>query len=316
MCICNFFHFNAKIKSILFCLTLILSTGSVIYGSTAAAETFPIPPDNDDLIGSIYKVKVKAGDSITTIRQRHEVSIDELTEANPGVNFNKLIIGQYIIIPGQHILPSVRTGIVINTAELRLYFFTPDGRYVKTFPVGLGRMNWRTPTTVTKVISKEFEPTWIPPKSIKAYMYARHGIVLPDVVPPGPDNPLGEYALFLAKTGYLIHGTNQEESVGTFASSGCMRINAGNIKTLYEEVSVGTPVTIIHHPVKAGWRKNVLYLESHVPVRGYEKKTELNSEDAATAIGRETLNKPANFDWQSVEEVIHQHTGLPTPIGG
>jgi L,D-transpeptidase ErfK/SrfK len=289
---------------------------ALVCSASAQAAMYPMPEPGNDIVGNVTTVKVTPGDSITSLRQKHEVSYHELLEANPEVDFNHLQTGQTIIIPSQYILPQEREGIVINTPELRLYYFTPDKKYVYTYPVGLGRLNWRTHVTKTKVVRKQYKPTWHTPKSIQKYMREKHGKILPDVILPGPENPMGDYALYLPdKTLEYIHGTNDPGSVGTFLSSGCMRLMPDAIKTLFENAPVGTPVYVVHQPVKAGWYHRALYIEAHIPVRGYEKKNDLSSEESVAAIKRVTNNHPANFDWQLVEETTQGHTGIPTPIG-
>lgn len=282
---------------------------------SVSAAIYPMPSDGSDIVGKIFTVKVQPYDSSTTIRQRYEVSYNELISANPHLNFNQLHIGDTVVIPAQHILPKYREGIVVNATELRIYYFSEDGRFIYTFPIGLGRADWRTPITVTAVTRKQARPTWYVPDSIRDYMYERHGKILPDAVPPGPNNPLGGYALYLAKRGYLIHGTDIPDSVGTFASSGCMRLSANAIETLYQQIPIGTPVHIIHHEAKAGWLKNVLYLEVHPPIAGYNSNSDLTHEDAEEAINNAIISRPAYINWGAVEEVKNGHLGIPAPIG-
>lgn len=290
---------------------------TLIYCFTAVADaaTYHMPRSEDDLIGQAYTTYIESGDTSTSIRLRYETSYHELLEANQNVNFNKLTVGQKITIPAIYILPLYHDGIVINTAELRLYYFTPDGRYVFTYPVGLGKQNWRTPTTITKVINKVAGPTWYVPNSIRNYMFEKTGKLLPDFIPPGPNNPLGKYALYLTKRGYLIHGTTQPESVGTYASSGCMRMSADAIETLYNYVPIGTPVYIIHHANKAGWQGNTLYLEAHSPVSTNERKTELNYITPENAIKNATARYVATIDWNKVQAVINEESGIPQAVG-
>lgn len=283
----------------------------------AVATEYYMPPHGDDIVGRNYTITVRGGDSLTTIREDNEISYEELLAANPHINFYKLKAGQKIIIPKQHILPKFRTGIVINIPELRLYYFTPDGSRVYTFPVGLGRENWRTPITSATVVNKTQDPTWRVPKSIREYVLNKTGKLLPDEVPPGPDNPLGKYALYLSKNGYLIHGTNSPTSVGTFISSGCMRLLREPIELLYQEVQVGTPVHIIHYPSTAGWQGNKLYLESHKPIQSYTRLpfSSLNSTSAESAIYEAIHLRPAHINWTAVQKNIKERRGIPEQIG-
>lgn len=295
----------------------IVVLGLSLATTSLAVTKFTIPPSGDDIVGQNYTITVKKGDSLTTIRQKHEVSYDELLEANPKINFYRIRVGQIVVIPKQYILPKFRRGIVINIPELRLYYFTPDGQNVYTFPVGLGREDWRTPLINAIVTGKEPNPAWHVPNSIRQYVLAKTGENLPEVVPPGPKNPLGKYALHLSVDGYLIHGTNAPTSVGTFISSGCMRLMRDSIEELYNDVQVGTPVHVIHYPNKAGWRDGKLYLESHPPINSYlrQSTSELNNSSAQAAISEAVHMRPANVDWDAVADNVDQHLGIPKPIG-
>lgn len=302
-------NFGWLLSCILLCSIQVFST------QILAGNLYPMPKNGDDIVGENYTIQVQPNDSVTTIRQRYQVSYHELLEANPNVDFYHLIIGQDILIPTKHILPVFRQGIVINTAELRLYYFSPDGKYVYTCPVGLGRMNWRTPTSITKVTHKQEKPTWYVPKSIKQYALEKYNRELPAFIPPGPDNPLGNYAIYLAKQGYLLHGTNEPDTVGTFSSSGCMRFLPDDIETLYQKVAVGTPVYIIHHAIKAGWLDGTLYLEAHTPIQNNEQVSILNHVDINTAINNATENRTAHINMQLLGTIVKDKIGVPTPIG-
>jgi L,D-transpeptidase ErfK/SrfK len=287
------------------------------FSLSVLATEYEIPPPGNDIVGQNYAITVHRGDSLTTIREQNDVSYSELVEANPNINFYRLMVGEKVIIPKQFILPKYRRGIVINTAELRIYYFDPDGSHVHTFPIGLGRIDWRTPLAETAVVDKKENPTWHVPKDIHDYVLEKTGEELPDEIPPGPDNPLGNYALYLSKSGYMIHGTNAPNTVGIFASSGCMRLLREPIELLYQEARVGTPVHIIHHPCKAGWRGNKLYMESHAPVDSYEEQPEsiLNETNTRAVIYEATHLHPAYIDWDAVSQIIKTHTGIPQLIG-
>lgn len=284
--------------------------------ATIAAE-YNMPPSGDDIIGQSYTITVKEGDSLTTIREKNGISYDELLVANPNIDFYKLRVDQKVFIPKEFILPKYRRGIVINTAELRLYYFTPDGKHVYTFPVGIGRSGWRTPLTSATIVRKAEHPPWHVPDDIRDYVLKKTGRLLPKVVQPGPKNPLGNYALYLSKSGYLIHGTNAPSSVGTSISSGCVRLLRKPIELLYQEIEVGTPVHIIYYPHKVGWRGDNLYLESHAPIDSYAEKPEspLNEVNVHTVIYEAINHRPAYIDWQAIKRVTKNHFGIPQLIG-
>jgi len=286
-----------------------------IYSNCAIAAVYPMPALGDDVIGSIFTAQVQSKDSVKSIRMRYELSLDSFLAANRRLVNNALRVDDIVIIPAQFVLPVYKKGIVLNMPELRLYYFSSDGKFVYTFPVAMGRPDWRTPTVATKIIKKEEDPIWMVPKSIQAYMMEAHNIDLPDIVMPGPKNPLGKYALYLGKRGYLIHGTNEPASVGTFASSGCMRLSSDAIEMLYEEVPVETPVYIINHPIKSGWLDNKLYLEVHNPIELDEPESTLNSVTVEAAISKALAVKSAIINWDLVHDIVEKHDGLPHIIG-
>lgn len=282
-----------------------------------AADRYRMPKAGDDMVGSSYKIDIKKGDTVTSIRHGHGVSYDELLMANPHIDFDHLRAGQRVLIPKRFILPPFRRGIVVNIPELRMYYFTPDGKYVYTFPVGLGRSQWRTPVASTKVIRKKADPTWTPPDSIRKYTREKTGRELPQVVPAGPNNPLGKYALYLGISGYMIHGTNALNTVGTFISSGCVRLGAEDIALLFEQVEVNTPVRFIYYPIKAGWSDNKLYLESHPAVGSYGKRerSDLNDPTVQGALYHALEQRPAKLSQPTIAKNLKERNGVPEVIG-
>lgn len=294
---------------------MLLILSSVFCLSSAFAAAYPMPSNGDSVVGSLFTITAQKGDSIKSLRMRYELSLDEFLAANPRLKRYRLRVGDVLVVPAQYILPVYRKGIVLNMPELHLYYFSGDRRYVYTFPVAMGRADWRTPTMATKVVSKVADPIWYVPKSIHEYMLQAHNLDLPPIVPAGAKNPLGKYALYLAKPGYLIHGTNDPASVGTFASSGCMRLSSTAIQMLYEETPIGTPVYVIHHPIKVGWLNNKLYMEAHPSIELDQPETSLNSVTAESAIDQSLRIKPAVINWAMVHQVLVNHDGVPHVIG-
>jgi L,D-transpeptidase ErfK/SrfK len=236
-------------------------------------------------------------------------------EANPEIQYpNELRSGQTVVIPTAYILPPFRDGIVINLAELRLYYFTRDHKYVYTYPVGLGRKEWRTPVVDSTVVGKKKDPVWYPPESIRDFVFEEVGKELPEVMGPGPDNPLGHYAIYMAKHGYLIHGTNQPWSVGKLVSSGCIRLLPDDIEQLFHAVSNGQKVRIIHYPYKLGWSNGRLYLEAHVPVNMSDPISHLNIVSADDAIRDAMKKHPVRVDWERADQAIQHQLGIPVAI--
>ena len=222
-------------------------------------------------------------------------------------------------LPSLFVLPHApREGIVLNLAEMRLYFFAggEDGlTSVQTFPISVGRIDADTPTGRTEVVDKVRNPTWYPPASIIAE-HAERGEELARIVPPGEDNPLGDFAMQLGIRGYLIHGTNKPAGIGMRVTHGCIRLLPSDIEALFDQVPRGTPVHIVNQPYKMGWVGDTLFLEVH---RAFEDDS-THVERGMTAIVelyvRTTAARKASVDWDVVELAYELAHGVPIPIGG
>jgi L,D-transpeptidase ErfK/SrfK len=213
-----------------------------------------------------------------------------------------------------------RTGIVVNVAELRVYYF-PDGpqamdaatglRRVYTYPISIGRMDWSTPLGRTTVTSKVKNPSWTPPESIRIEHAAR-GDILPAVVPAGPDNPLGAHAMRLGFPSYLIHGTNKPSGIGMRVTHGCIRMFPEDVEALFGMVPIGTPVYIVNQPYKVGWGPGGLYLEAHPPLEEHE--SDWSATELTRAYVAATEERGADVDWRLAEEILDLGRGLPAFI--
>jgi L,D-transpeptidase ErfK/SrfK len=214
-------------------------------------------------------------DTLSDIARRFNVGYEEVVRANPTVDPWLPRAGTRIVLPTQFVLPDgPRTGIVINLAALRLYYFPPrkkgELQTVVTHPIGIGRVGWITPLGSTKVTSKRENPVWNPPASVRRE-HAADGDPLPARVPAGPDNPLGKYAMNLGWPSYLIHGTNQPYGVGIRASHGCIRMYPEDIAALYDDIPIGTKVTVVNQPMLYGRRGEQVYLQSFPVFDDYPK---------------------------------------------
>jgi L,D-transpeptidase ErfK/SrfK len=278
------------------------------------ALTLPII-DNSDVVGELQTVIAKKGETIFDIARRFDVGTYAMIEANPKINHKKLTVGQKLIVPTEFILPPTRDGIVINLAELRVYYFHPDTKQVSTFPVGLGKIGWRTPIGETTIVKKREHPTWTPPDSIRAEAEAR-GKHLPDVVPAGPHNPLGDYAMNLGWHGFLMHGTNSPESVGLRSSHGCIRLYPEDIKQLFNLTELDTKVTVIHMPYKIGMENGELYLEAHDPLPdtyyGYDGLSE--DEVVAKIVEMASERHLGSIDINLANAEVKQSLGYPVKL--
>ncbi|EMX9851113.1 L,D-transpeptidase LdtE [Klebsiella michiganensis] len=244
---------------------------SALSASHAAwAVDYPLPPANSRLIGENQFWTVQEGDrNLQAIARRFDTAAMLILEANDTIAPVQPKPGTQVLIPSQMLLPDVpREGIVVNLAELRLYYFPPGVNQVQVYPLGIGQQGLETPEMTTRIGQKIPNPTWTPTAGIRARSLEK-GIKLPPVLPAGPNNPLGRYALRLAYGNgeYLIHGTSAPDSVGLRVSSGCMRMNAADIQSLFNQVKSGTPVRIINQPVKFAVEPDgKRYVEVHRPL--------------------------------------------------
>ncbi len=236
-------------------------------GAPRTAQVFTIDDPGQSVFGDVQVIEARHDDTFSDIARSYGLGYDELVHANPGVDPWLPGEGTAIVLPTRFVLPDApREGIVLNIAAKRLFEFRAgEGdapAMLFTYPVGIGRVGWATPTGESEVIAKATDPAWYVPASVRAE-HAEMGDPLPSIVPPGPDNPLGRHVLKLDLPGYLLHGTNQPYGVGMRVSHGCVRLYPEHIERLYEATSIGTRVTIVDEPVSAGERDGVRYVVAH-----------------------------------------------------
>ncbi len=291
--------------------------GLVCAGSEAAS--FVLPPADQSVVGTLERVSVRHEDTLADVGRRFGVGYRELRIANPDLDPWLPGEGAEVLLPTRYVLPDApRKGLVLNLAEMRIYHY-PSPRpgevaRVLTYPVSIGRQDWSTPLGATHVQAKVRDPYWYPPASIREE-HAADGDPLPDVVPPGPDNPLGRYALRLARPGYLIHGTNKPYGIGMRVTHGCIRLTPEDIEQLFQVVGVGTPVQIVHQPFKLGWQAGMLYLEVHPPL---EADPASPLEDPGqlidTLVWATRFRPELHIDWERVEAMVARPSGVPAVI--
>ncbi len=282
--------------------------------SSLERNTFPIV-EGSDVIGRFAVIRLREGDTLPDIARHFSLGLGEISAANPGIDVWVPRAGERIMLPLRFILPDApRKGIVINVASLRLFQYgnsTDSGpSVVKTYPVGVGTTERPTPLGQMYVERKVTRPTWYVPATI-AEDHRKKGDPLPAQVPPGPENPLGEYALYLSRSSYLIHGTNKPASIGMNATNGCLRLYPEDIRKLYESTPVNTSVSIVNQPYLVGQRNGIVYLEVHAPLEG-SNPGELKKMYAKL----QTIEKHTGrtLDWDQVEKVLDEARGVPVPI--
>lgn len=294
-----------------------LSLAALVACGQAFALEFSLPPAGEDIIGQVRTITAKYEDTFADIGTANDLGYLELIAANPGVDPWLPKPGTEIVLPTRFILPpGPRVGIVINLAEYRLYYYPKGKNVVRTYPLGIGREGWGSPIALTKVTAKTANPTWTPPASIKAE-HAADGDPLPNVVPAGPDNPLGPFKFTLGLPGYLIHGSNKQFGIGMRTSHGCFRMYNDNVLELAKLVPVGTSVRIINEPYKFGVSGGRAYLEAHTPLdaEGQPSGQDKHSVVVNALVKREDLASHLQVNWDVVRDVVSAEDGLPVEIG-
>jgi L,D-transpeptidase ErfK/SrfK len=265
------------------------------------------------VIGSIRYYQVQKGDTFLDIARYYDLGYNEITEANPGVDPWIPPPGQAIILSTEWVLPDADyRGVVINIPEMRLYYFPAAGSntlIVSTYPVGLGRDDWKTPEGKFKIVEKTVNPRWVLPESIKAE-HRRDGRPAPDFIAGGdPDNPLGKYRFRLTLPLYGIHGTDIPWGVGMQVSHGCVRLYPEDIERLFPMVPVKTPGEFVYQPVKVGVRDGHVYVEVHKDIY-----------NMVPGLYREAVRRIDKFGWRSsvdlgrVKRAVVEQTGVPIDV--
>jgi L,D-transpeptidase ErfK/SrfK len=291
----------------------VIAIAALLAVTPAAAVELAVPADGD-VIGEPGVVVTRAQDTLLDIARRHGLGYNEITAANP--DMDPWVPGEatQVVLPTQFVLPpGPREGMVINLAQMRLFYFPPfqpgEPASVITHPIGIGDDVAPTPVGVTRIARKAVDPAWYPPDSIRKRR-ADEGEILPAVVPPGPDNPLGSRALYLGLPGYLIHGTNRPWGIGMRVSNGCIRLYPEDIEALYTQVPVGTPVRILHEPYLFGERNGAPVLQAFRPPDGAPV------EESYTPLMEELVRRYPRgaIDLAKALQVAKEKRGMPTAI--
>jgi L,D-transpeptidase ErfK/SrfK len=297
----------------------VLLLGAAAAPQARAAEF--VLPAAGSIVGEVRAITIESDVTLYDIARHYDLGFEELASSNPGVNAWVPGRGQRIVLPIEFILPPKPwTGIVVNLAARRLYYFPKAAAgqpaTVVTFPIGIGRPEWETPLGKTRITAKVRNPAWRVPKSILAE-HAQDGNPLPAVVPPGPDNPMGLLALRTGFPGIYIHGTNEPWGVGGLVSHGCIHLYPEDVAAIFYRESVNTPVRLIHPPVLVGERDSLLYLASFRPsgkssdAAPAAKPVEQQAVDAVVAYLKD---RTMAIDWERVRETARLGLRVPTPI--
>ena len=284
----------------------------------ALADTQVRPPEDVGVIGQVEYIRAHHDETLLDIARDQDIGQNEILVANPEVDRWLPGKGTVVTLPRRHVLPDAkREGLILNLPEMRLYYFPAAARgetpVVITHPVSIGRMDWETPLGTTRIVAKKVDPTWTPPQSLKEEALA-DGEVLPDVVPAGPDNPLGRYAMRLGVPGYLIHSTNKPWGVGMRVTHGCVRMYPEDIEQLFDKVPVGTPVQIINQPVKLGWLAETLYLEIHPLMVDAGDNPAIDMQTVMDRIATFIGDRPVQLNGRAIRLAVETQHGMPVAI--
>lgn len=307
-------------SSSLFCHTLLICM-LISISPTLTATTFLLPKSSEDSLiqnprATDKQVTANKDEDLLDIARRFDLGQNEIIRLNPKVDRWLPSTGAAIQLQNSRLLPAAPyVGLVLNLPEFRLYYFPKSENNIPssviTHPISIGRQDWDTPLGLTKIIAKKENPTWIPPESIKKE-HEEKGDPLPDIVPAGPNNPLGLYAIRLGIPGYLIHSTNKPFGVGMRVSHGCIRMYPEDISALFPLLTINTPVTIVNQTVKVGWFKNSLYIEVH-PSLEYQNADDL-LDVALDLIIRSNNNELPVVKGRKLRRALTEKQGIPVKI--
>lgn len=297
---------------------LFCSLFMLLASQSALAVSYPLPPEGSRLVGNPLTITVpdKNTQPLEAFAAQYGQGLSNMLEANPDVDVFLPKSGSTLIVPQQIILPAtVRQGIVVNVAEMRLYYYPNGSNTVEIFPIGIGQAGRETPRNwVTRVERKQEAPSWTPTANTRRE-YASRGESLPAFVPAGPDNPMGLYAIYIGKL-YAIHGTNANFGIGLRVSQGCIRLRNDDIEHLFQNVPVGTRVQIIDQPVKTTTEPDgSRWIEVHEPLS--RNRAEYESDRKVplpiTPVMRSFMNAEG-VDTNRVSEALERRSGMPVNI--
>jgi len=290
------------------------------------ATTYSLPANKDDSVvmqfdDNLPLTRAEQDETLLDVARRFTLGQTEIVRLNPDLDRWQIKKGTIVRLSNKRILPDTpRNGITLNISEYRMYYYPPAQKgqpaQVMSYAHGIGRQDWKTPLGKTKVAKKVKDPVWNPPESIRRE-HAANGDPLPAVVPPGPHNPLGAYALYLALPGeYRIHGTDIDKifGIGMQITHGCVRMYPEDIESLYNSVKVGTPVYIVKQPIKVGWLDNVLYIEAHPDLEGEEMSRDERYQVALSLIAKANNQELPDFDQKLLNQALEKLDGDPVAI--
>jgi L,D-transpeptidase ErfK/SrfK len=294
-----------------------------------ATHRFVVSP-GQDVVGRLQVTNAYHEDTFADIARRFNVGYQELVRANPGIDPWLPGAGTPIVLPTEFVLPDApREGLVLNLAAMRLYYYPKRPKdapkdapaEVYTHPIGIGKVGWATPEGSTKVVAHVKDPVWTPPLSVRKE-HEKEGDILPDKVPPGPENPLGRHMMRLGWPSYLVHGTNKPPAVGMRASAGCIRLYPEDISRIYDLVPDGTKVTVVNQPYLLGWNGDRLLLQAYEPLvddkrdwSDVPKSLRQKTRKPATPLWKRVAEQADAIDWERIRAAAAEPRGIAIVVG-
>jgi L,D-transpeptidase ErfK/SrfK len=278
---------------------------------------------NETVVGTVVITVASHDDTLPDIARRFNVGYEEIVRANPGVDPWLPGAGREIVVPTAFVLPNAPLeGLVVNIAAMRLYYYPPvpkgAPRVVITHPIGVGKIGWSTPEGVTRVVSRQKDPVWTPPASVRKE-HLENGDPLPLHVPAGPDNPLGAHLFRLSWPSYLIHGTNKPYGVGMRSSHGCLRLYPEDIAALFDVIPIGTAVRVVNQPTVLGSRSGAVWVQSFgrlEDARPVAADRRPNGSSVQAEFSRRFDSRGLSIDWNRVARESRVASGIPVPVSG
>src|ERR1700733_1812741 len=287
-----------------------------------ATIQFELAPDQE-IVGHVQITTSSKDDTLTDIARRFNVGYEEIVRANPAVDPWLPGEGKSIVVPTAYILPNApREGLIINVAVMRIYYFPPhkadEPQVVITHPIGIGKVGWKTPEGVTKIVRRQKDPVWHVPVSV-IKEHKENGEELDAVIGPGPDNPLGRYAFYLAWPSYLIHGTNKPAGVGLRSSHGCIRLYPEDIEPFFDMIPIGTQVGVVNQPFLFGWQDGELYMQATGPLEddshdGKQAQADGLPKAQQARIEKQLKHHDRTLNVELVATLAHEPRGIPVAV--
>ena len=303
-------------------LAAALGAAALGAATVAQATVYTLTKPDDIVVGQDQTITTVYEDTLYDLAAKYSLGSEEIIRVNPGVDPWLPGAGKELTVPGRHILPpGPHEGIVVNLPEHRLYYYPKPKRgqpiEVISYPVSIGKMDWRTPLGLTHVTQKIKDPVWYPPESVRKEHAAAGDPLPPGPVKAGPDNPLGQFALRLAAGGgtYLIHGTNNPIAVGLAVTHGCVRMYPVDVAALFPLIPVGTPVYLINEPVKVAWVDGELLLEAHPPVDAQGQSFEPDIDQFSALLQKAVGDTTVAIHWDYAREVLQRADGMIATVG-